>query len=113
MLTGDLEEVNAVYAAAVLDKIHAKVKITELLIPGSRGIAEAAILWGMRNNVKRKNFYLVDDKFPVRIRTKTMLESKPDLVIGFPGGRESTYVLAQAQDAGIRVLLIPEEKELI
>ena len=115
LLTGSTEHMSVQRVSEVLDKIHSKRRITELVVPGSRGIAEAGILWGLRNNVKRANFYLDDcmaQSAAIVLRIGAMLKTDPDLVVGFPGAGETSALLVRAQDAGVRILLIPEEEEV-
>ena len=71
---------------------------------GERGADTLAREWAKQANIPCKTFHADWDKFGSRagpLRNLEMLDQKPDLVIGFAGGRGTDHMLSIARKAGI------------
>jgi predicted Rossmann-fold nucleotide-binding protein len=83
-------------------------KITKIIHGGAKGADSLAGLFARANNIP-VDVYKADWKtFPINggiIRNQLMLEdSKPDLVVAFPGGRGTANMVKIAKDAGVKVI---------
>jgi hypothetical protein len=92
-----------------LDAFHAlDGPITLVIHGGYRGADLLAEKWAIENDVRHLPFKADWTAFgkaagPMRNR-RMLLEGKPDLVIGFPGGDGTENCLAQARELGVQVI---------
>jgi hypothetical protein len=94
---------------SVLDEIHAKTPITELIQGGADGADRLAFGWacrarGISNIVTHHAEWEKYGRRAGPIRNALMLEDKPDLVIAFPGGRGTANMIKQTLAAGVRLM---------
>jgi hypothetical protein len=93
-----------------LCEIHDLTPITSLIHGGAPGADSLAGLWAKNREIKTTVFY-ADWKAHGRaagpIRNRQMAETKPDLVVAFPGGKGTQNMIETAKDYGIKVLEVP------
>jgi hypothetical protein len=92
-------------AAAIfdeLDRIHQEHTVTLLIQNGGHGgIDQLARDWCFFNDVTCRSFI---PQCRVRERPATSIERhRPDLVIAFPGGKETADMIRQAKAAGLAI----------
>jgi hypothetical protein len=61
---------------------------------------------------KRPDGTKYDAKAGIRRNTQMLIDTKPDLVIAFPGGKGTQNMKEQAREAGVRVIEVESEDEL-
>lgn len=85
-------------------------KLEEVICGGATGADALAIQWAMHRKVNFRVFYAKWDehgKGAGPIRNQQMLdETKPDLVIAFPGGTGTADMVKRAGDAGVEVVKV-------
>jgi len=97
----------------VLDRLRAERGFSLVIAGGARGADTLAAEWAASRGVPCE-VYMADWEGLGRkagpIRNERMLaEGKPDLVVGFPGGRGTAHMCRIAREAGIEVLEISEQ----
>lgn len=88
----------------VLTAIHRRIGIAEIIHGAARGADHLAGLWARTNGVA-ENRFPVDHRFdgpwpsagPMR-NMRMYRESKPDLVLAFPGGRGTGHMVKHARE---------------
>ncbi len=103
------EERLAIYGA--LDRLHAKVTITEIAQGGAPGADKEARRWALARGVPCKTFKADWEKYGRHpgskagpIRNAEMLAAfKPDGVVAFPGGTGTLSMIAIARMAKVKV----------
>ena len=95
---------------AELDRLHAERTFTLVIAGGARGADTLAAEWAASRGVPC-DVYMADWEGLGRkagpIRNGRMLaEGKPDLVVGFPGGRGTAHMCRIAREAGVEVIEI-------
>ena len=92
---------------------HEKYKITHVITGGAEGCddyaSHAAKELGLQT-VVCDALWSFHGKAAGPIRNRNMLDLAPDLVIAFPGGKGTANMVAIAQQAGIPVEIISEQK---
>lgn len=82
--------------------------ITEVIEGGAWGADFMAYNWAWEREIPLRSYPANWDRFGRAadlIRNKYMLEdSKPDLVVAFPGGRETANMVKLAKEAGVKVI---------
>lgn len=99
------------WLAATLDRLHAKVGITEIAEGGSKGADKMARRWGEEHGIPVRTFPADWDKYGHHpgsragpIRNAEMCKAfKPDGVVAFPGDRGTRSMIAIAEAAGVPV----------
>lgn len=91
-----------------LDALHAKRPFSAVIHGGAHGADEMAHFWAGATGVAIE-VYEADWKKHGRAagprRNQRMLdESKPDLIIAFPGGRGTSDMVKRARQAGLQVI---------
>ena len=94
---------------SVMDEMHAKTPISEVIAGGSKGADTLGAEWGADRGIPCRVF-MADWENLKRaagpIRNQRMLdEGKPELVVAFPGGRGTADMVRRAQEAGVPVVL--------
>lgn len=88
----------------VLTAIHRRVGITEIIHGAARGADMLAGLWARSNRVKEGRFpvdHAKDGPWPSAGAFRNMRmyrESKPDLVLAFPGGKGTGHMVKYARE---------------
>jgi hypothetical protein len=92
----------------VLDRLHAKRKISMIIEGGASGADELAGEWADERKVVRKTIRADWKKHGMAagpIRNQEMIDGwSPELIIAFPGGAGTADMSRRAEAAGIRVL---------
>jgi hypothetical protein len=94
----------------VLDQLHAKLGFTLVIAGGARGADTLAEEWAkavsLPCEVYRADWEGLGRKAgPIR-NERMLAEDKPDLVVGFPGGRGTAHMVGIARVAGVQVIEI-------
>tara|TARA_R110000868_G_C10972546_1_gene770373 strand:- start:23237 stop:23575 length:339 start_codon:yes stop_codon:yes gene_type:complete len=92
---------------AVLDKVHAKKKITMIIEGGCKGADSHAAVWAESNKIGRVTCFpnwgnLGNSAGPAR--NKLMLDLGVDGVIAFDGGKGTQNMISQAKNRSIKVM---------
>ncbi len=111
LVCGGREYDNFTYAFIVLDDIAKDHGPIDLLVHGgARGADEAARAWASSRNVKHKAYLAQWGRYGRSagiVRNIRMLDdSKPDLVVAFPGNQGTTHMKNIARKAGVEVMEI-------
>lgn len=87
----------------VLTSIHRRVRIAEIIHGAARGADSLAGMWAKANQVSEWRFpvdHRLDGPWPAagHCRNERMWrESRPDLVLAFPGGRGTAHMVRTAR----------------
>lgn len=96
----------------ILDALHEKDAISELIEGGAKGADWLAGKWARHRKVQCRTFPANWNKYgPAAgpLRNQEMLDkSKPALVVAFPGGRGTKDMIGRARHAGISVLEVAD-----
>ncbi len=96
------------YFEYCMAKIQEKVEITHIIQGGATGADMLAKTWANNHNMPQTEYkadWHIHGKAAGPIRNQQMLEeSKPDLVVVFPGGPGSTNMFRQATKAKIKII---------
>jgi hypothetical protein len=101
------EQDRARYERELLISTLSSLGVTELAEGGAAGADFSAAHWARRNLVPHRSYPArwADGPSAGPERNKRMLrEFKPDAVVAFPGGRGTADMVAQAREAGIKVI---------
>lgn len=98
-----------------LDQVDAKTPITRIVVGDARGADEFAAEWTAarcRACVIYKADWLKHGRSAGPRRNQKMLDdSKPSLVVAFPGGSGTADMVSRATKAGVRVMTITDGGE--
>lgn len=115
LVCGGRDYHNKLRVWAILHEIQAETPITYLIHGGARGADLLGASWATSTNgvatVRCDANWARDGRAAGPIRNHGMLGLNPDLVVAFPGGRGTDDMIRQAQKAGVRVMIVVEEKE--
>lgn len=93
-----------------MDALNEQYCFTCVIQGGAPGADYFAICWGQENKLPIETYradWHTYGKAAGPIRNKHMLrEGKPDIVVAFPGGRGTSNMIKQAEEAGVRVVEI-------
>lgn len=102
----DFDDREAVFAA--LNAMHASSPIDVVIEGGANGADRLAGSWARVREVSNWRVpaqWSRDGKRAGMLRNARMLaECRPDVVLAFPGGDGTADMIAQARDAGVRVM---------
>jgi hypothetical protein len=92
-------------------EIMKQVNPSEVVTGGAPGADTLANSWAIQNRVDHRVYYADWDRYgksagPIRNQWM-LLESKPDLVLAFPGGTGTADMMRRAELAGIVVQVVP------
>ena len=108
IVCGGRDYANVEFLTLVLDELHAKMPISQVIQGGAKGADSLAFDWAIRTKgVSVTTHHAEWEKYGRRagpIRNGLMLEDCPDLVVAFPGGRGTADMVRQAKAAGIQVV---------
>jgi hypothetical protein len=96
--------------SATLENGHARERISLIVHGGAKGADCLAGVWAFRRGVKCEVFPADWDKDgraagPIR-NIRMLRESKPDIVLAFPGGKGTAHMISIARKAGVAVVEI-------
>src|SRR3712207_2823582 len=95
---------------AVLDDLHAESPISCIIQGGASGAEWLGKHWASLRGVAVQTYIPrrhLDGRAADAKRNQAMIDyGKPDVVVAFPGGRDTADVVRRAQAAGIRVIVI-------
>lgn len=101
----DYQDDGVVFKA--LDEVDAVKGVDEIIHGGARGADTLAGYWADKNGVP-KTVFLADwdthGKAAGAIRNQQMLDTDPDLVVAFPGGRGTEDMVRRAKRSGYPVM---------
>lgn len=110
LVCGGVEWSNITMTEAVLDgyreQYHEKDKPIVIVQGGARGADYIAKAWAEKHGIPGETFKAEWNKYGRAagpIRNSAMLETRPDLVIAFPGGRGTSDTVTKAVKLGIPV----------
>ena len=96
------------YIVRVLDRVHARQPITQLIEGGATGADELARRWAQARGIEVATFLADRVRYQDRagpIRNAQMLrEGRPELVVAFKGGRVTAHMVTIASAALVPVL---------
>jgi hypothetical protein len=86
------------------------MSVTTVVHGGAKGADALAGRWADAREVNTEVFYAdwARGKRAGPERNQRMLDSKPDLVVAFPGGRGTADMVRRAKAAGIEVIEVEE-----
>ena len=111
LVTGGRKYANTLVLNTALTKVHKLVPITCLLEGGATGADTLAKCWAINNGVLNETRFAcwhMHGNAAGILRNLEMLDTKPDLVVSFAGGRGTAHCTREAQLRGMKVLL-PDE----
>ena len=101
----DFTDREAVYAS--LDSLHAEHRVSLVIAAGARGAERLATEWarghGVPAEVYEADWQRLGRKAGPLRNARMLIEGKPDLVVAFPGGKDTANMIEQARGAGVRV----------
>lgn len=93
-----------------LDGAHGTGPLTVLIHGGLAGIGTAAEAWAREHNVHvvryPPNWTLLGNKAEAHRNAFMLADSRPDMVLAFPGGRDTAELVRTARAAGLPVLCV-------
>jgi hypothetical protein len=105
---------NGVHVRATLDAVHAERPITVLVEGGADGADSLARAWAkalrIRFHTYRADWQKLGKAAGPERNARMLRESKPDLVLAFPGGRGTVNMLGLAKQAGVRWLIAADSQ---
>jgi hypothetical protein len=115
LVCGGRNYFNRIFINSNLTFLHNEIHFTELIHGGAAGADTIAALWAYGCKIKVRPFYADwanHGRSAGIIRNKLMLqEGKPQLVVAFPGGRGTQHMKFIAQNAGIEVLELEDDRK--
>lgn len=97
---------------SAVDRVLSHLNPTCIVQGGANGADKLALMWARRNGVSFQTFEAEWDKYGPSAgprRNQQMLEnSKPDLVVSFPGGRGTEDMVGRAKRAGVKVMQVEQ-----
>lgn len=112
-VTGGRHYANEAFTFAVLDAAKERLSLTVLIHGGASGLDRIAARWAARRNVKTEVFpanWKAWGNAAGPKRNQQMVDSSPDVLIAFPGGRGTDHMKSRARYAGLRVIEVPGQK---
>jgi YspA, cpYpsA-related SLOG family len=92
---------------AALDDIHAAQPVSQVIHGAARGADSLAAAWARSRGIPPLAFpadWKKDGKAAGFLRNARMLrDSRPDLVVAFPGGKGTAHMVKLARNAGVAV----------
>jgi len=102
---------NEANVLATLDKIHKEYTITQLIEGGASGADRHARLWAQINKIHYVTVpadWKSYGKDAGGIRNGWLLDLKPDLAIGFPGGKGTANMIRQVKVRRVTLYLVDD-----
>lgn len=96
----------------ILDAVHVKLKIREIVNGAARGADKISSDWAQKNSIRLKEYPAMWNEFgpsagPIR-NSRMISENQIDLVVAFPGGKGTRDMIKKSRSAGIKVLEVDE-----
>jgi hypothetical protein len=93
-----------------LDRLHAERGFSLVIAGGARGADTLAEEWAKARNIPCEIYHadwegLGRKAGPIR-NARMLVAGKPDLVVGFPGGRGTAHMVRIAREAGVEAIEI-------
>ena len=95
---------------AELDRLHAEYVFTTIIAGGAGGVDALALEWAQAHGIATQAFTAEWGTFgrtrragPLR-NARVLAESRPDIVVAFPGGRDTANMVKQAKAASVWVV---------
>jgi len=95
---------------AELDRLHAEYVFTTIIAGGAGGVDALDLEWAQAQGIATQAFTAECGTFgrtgragPLR-NARILAESRPDIVVAFPGGRDTANMVKQAKAAGVWVV---------
>lgn len=110
MVTGGSGFADFAFVEAVLDRVNSRRRITLIIHGCGPGVDALADYWARKNDVPVEAFAGDWQKYgraADAVRNTDMISFPPDLVVVFPGGRETAICKAQAEASG-RAVIVPK-----
>lgn len=109
LVTGGRDYGDAQFLNTVLTLLHRRFGIAQLVHGAQRGADTLAHAWALANGVAPLPYPAqwgsYAGTFAGRVRNGRMLrEARPDLVVGFTGGRGTAHMLSMAKEWGYATL---------
>jgi hypothetical protein len=115
LVCGGRAFVDADFIFTKLDEMHEVYRFTTIIEGDARGVDQIAGEWAQTRNIDLIKFpadWAGEGRHAALIRNERMLhEGKPDLVIGFPGGRGTWHTCSHAEKLGIPVVKVAQPLE--
>jgi len=94
------------------NRLHAEYVFTTIIAGGAGGVAALALEWAQAHDIATQAFRAERGSFgrtgrggPLRT-ARILAESRPDIVVAFPGGRDTANMVKQAKAAGVWVVTV-------
>lgn len=114
LVCGGRHYVNGVHVRATLDRLHAERPITVVVNGGADGADRLARQWAdgaqIQVHTYRANWQKLGKAAGPERNLRMLRESKPDLVVAFPGGRGTVNMLDLTRRAGVRYLIAADSQ---
>lgn len=116
LITGGRDYQNHEHVSSVLGHFHSRTPITLLIHGAAKGADTLANEWALANDVPRELHPVSREEWrrleraAGPIRNARMLESRPDVVIAFPGGKGTANMTKLARQASVAVILATESE---
>lgn len=95
------------YLYQYLDQLRQEVSLRRLIHGNARGADSLAAQWAQDRSIPTRAFPADWKKYGksagFRRNEQMLREGKPDLVVGFPGGKGTGHMLQLARQAGVTV----------
>jgi hypothetical protein len=111
LVCGGRDYKNKTVVYSTLDHVDEQYGIDHLICGGASGADSLAIAWCYDNDIKHEVHYADWGKHGRAagpIRNQQMLDTNPDLVVAFPGGRGTAHMVKIAKAAGVEVIEVTE-----
>lgn len=110
LICGGREFQDVTWLWSVMDELHAKTPISEVIAGGAPGADTLGAEWAQERGIPCRVFMADWDahgRAAGPIRNQRMLdEGRPELVIAFPGGRGTADMVRRAREAGVTVQIV-------
>jgi hypothetical protein len=112
LVCGGRDYINRTELYAELDRLNAEYAFRTIIAGGAGGVDSLAVEWAQARGIATQVFAAEWGTFGRRggagpLRNERMLtEGRPDIVVAFPGGRETANMVRQAKVAGVWVLTV-------
>jgi YspA, cpYpsA-related SLOG family len=95
-----------------LDRLHAEYVFTTIIAGGASGVDALVLEWAQARGIATQAFRAEWGTFgrtgragPLR-NARILAESRPDIVVAFPGGRDTANMVNRAKAAGVWVVTV-------
>jgi hypothetical protein len=110
LVCGGLDYTDRAKLFVELDRLHAEYVFETVIAGGAGGVDALALEWAQAHGIATQVF---NAKWGTLRHTagqlrnaRILAESRPDIVVAFPGGRRTANMVKQAKAAGVWVLTV-------